>query len=291
LGRRSGIGALDAEQISDLIANGKLLFPFLNNQRLTTSEEDNISFKDLKLDEFLKQIGRKANDSHSNVAQTMFSQTVQQQQQQQQHPPVHIQEYNTTDDEKLSLQSSKEHPKYDNGGRISKNSGKSSVKSRRSVRNANSSTRRHRKNSHRSSSNKALRREEKKDKEKEKECNDVGTNISTSSLGSDLGQLAMGLRSSSQSANAISMDKMNNSHGSKRSCDVGIQANAHEIATMTSYEYELNEKNLKNEENEDIYMTESHSLLPKHQQKVMIAKKRLSITESEKLKLLLLPSK
>jgi smoothened len=274
-GRRTGIGALDAEQINELISNGKLLFPFLNNQRLTTSEDDNVSlnsFKDLKLDEFLKQIGRKAETQGGATQTTMFTSAPNT------GATPQIQEYNTTDDEKISLRGS--------GGRNSKNSGKGSVKSRRSLRNVNTGSRRIRRNSQRSSGTKVMRRDEKKDKEKE----DVATNMSSSSFSSDLVKLAAGLQSS-QSVTGVSIDKMNNSHGSKRSCDVGIQANAHEIAT--SFDYEVNEKHLKNEENEDIYMTESHALLPKQTSAVAIGigRNRLSISESEKLKLLLLPSK
>ena len=86
-----------------------------------------------------------------------------------------------------------------------------------------------------------------------------------------------------------------NSRNSKKSVDVGIQTNPHEIAKQTFSSFEFHEKALKNEENEDIY-TENHKLLPKKGNSRIIAtqtpkKSETSLSETEKLKLLLLPSK
>lgn len=74
------------------------------------------------------------------------------------------------------------------------------------------------------------------------------------------------------------------SRNSKRSCDVGIQANAHEIATQTFSSFEFNP--------ESSVLNEFHTLLNnKRLEKNLSMRKREELSETEKLKLLLLPSK
>uniref|UniRef100_A0A182P4A0 Protein smoothened n=1 Tax=Anopheles epiroticus TaxID=199890 RepID=A0A182P4A0_9DIPT len=110
-----------------------------------------------------------------------------------------------------------------------------------------------------------------------------------------------------------------NSRNSKRSCDVGIQTNAHEIATQTMSSFEFSEKALKNEENADIYTENHQTMHPTLPTMMMLqqapskmiqttatmamggggvgSRKHRDATESagmsdaEKLKMLLLPSK
>ena len=116
-------------------------------------------------------------------------------------------------------------------------------------------------------------------------------NSSFASFNSELFPLTdMNLMHSSQSGESVT-----NSRNSKKSVDVGIQTNPHEIAKQTFSSFEFHEKTLKNEENEDIY-TENHKLLPKKGNSKIIAtqtpkKTDVSLSETEKLKLLLLPSK
>ncbi|XP_055550855.1 protein smoothened [Wyeomyia smithii] len=298
--RRTGIGGMDADQINDFISNGKLLLPFLHQSGLTSSEDDNgsnASFKvqDAKFDVILKQIGgahgsNNRSDTHNAGCQ--------------------IEEYRSSDDEsrgartlstredfstihKDGLRSSKE------GGRTSKNSSKS-VRSKKSsrqgtIRKSQKHSRASQK-SQRQNDKKEKAREREREKEREKEIelierNNI-TDFNDSSFTSYCSELSPLNVNSSYSG--VSMTKTN-SRNSKRSCDVGIQANADEIATQTMSSFEFSEKAIKNEENEDIY-TENHSLLsPKVMCHMGSVRKReyvdVSLTEAEKLKLLLLPSK
>lgn len=304
--RRTGIG-----DINDLISNSKLLLPFLH-QGLTTSDDDdydNISLKvqDSRLDLILRQIERQEmqtipfNDEDDNDDHIHSSRV----------PGVHIHEVNTTDDENIvthksndskysnyldlventNLKSSKD--SFKNNGRSSKNSIKSLRSKKASSRQGTLRTSKNSRNT-----NKNLIRQEKKDKEKDKEVedhlkNDEFNDSSFTSFCSELSPLDNPNVQSSYSGISIT-----NSRNSKRSCDVGIQTNAHEIATQTHpmSSYEFNEKNLKNEENEDLY-SENHQLLPKRKDITIInnnkrrAETETAMTENEKLKLLLLPSK
>lgn len=254
--RRRGVAPIDVEQINELLANKKLLSPFFK-QGLTTSDEDSVggggSMKVLKNSQLMLQ-------------------------------PLELTEreafaydYNTTDDEKMKrssdveLHSSKERFKSTlgaKGGKIRKNK---------------SVNRRTRKNSRSMTGRRSMEKKEKRDKEKGQ--SDL---LDSNSYFSELYPLEL-----HSSYSGISIAKTN-SRNSKRSCDVGIQANAHEIATQTISSYEFNEKNLKDEENHDIY-TENHTLLAKRPELKSVAIRRreadTSMSETEKLKMLLLPSK
>uniref|UniRef100_A0A8W7P1K9 Protein smoothened n=1 Tax=Anopheles coluzzii TaxID=1518534 RepID=A0A8W7P1K9_ANOCL len=197
--RRTGIGALDAHQINDLISNGKLLLPFLQGQGLTTSEDDNVSVGSFKL-----------HDSKFDIIMK----------------------------------------KFEGSSRI-------------------------------------------------------GTSCAG---GGGVGGGGVGVGSGSGAKT--------NSRNSKRSCDVGIQTNAHEIATQTMSSFEFSEKALKNEENADIYTENHHPMLSHHPlpiaalqapskmiqtvgtntiggggRKHRDASESTGMSDAEKLKMLLLPSK
>lgn len=289
---------MDADQLNDFISNGKLLLPFLHQPGLTTSEDDNASnasFKvhDSKFDVILKQIG--GNTSGPSTRNDTGCQ---------------IEEYHSSDDEKQCMrQTSREEfsgtkdgmKSSKEGGRISKNSSKS-VRSKKSssrqgtMRKSQKHSRASQKSSRNEKKEKAREREREKEREKELALIERGqmSDFNDSSFTSFCSELSPLNVNSSYSG--ISLAKTN-SRNSKRSCDVGIQANAYEIATQTLSSFEFNEKSIKNEENEDIY-TENHSLLgpaAKVMPHVVGSRKRetadVSLTEAEKLKLLLLPSK
>uniref|UniRef100_A0A336K3M0 Protein smoothened n=1 Tax=Culicoides sonorensis TaxID=179676 RepID=A0A336K3M0_CULSO len=272
--RRTGIAAMDPEQFNNLLANNKLLIPFFAGQNLTTSEDDNPS-----MDILLKQlrndnITHTHNDDSSNERKAIAH------------------DYNTTDDEKISMKQSPGASMIADG-RSSKNSSIKAGRIKKSSR-SNNTMRRTRKSSRNSTKSQQLQHskhdKEKREKEKdsllqnkENDSNDSFTTYNSDTYAVDLHSSYSGMSKA-------------NSRNSKRSCDVGIQANAHEIATQTMSSYEFSEKKLKNDENHDIYATENHSLLPKRHQEtkgIAIRKREAdtSMSETEKLKLLLLPSK
>lgn len=127
---------------------------------------------------------------------------------------------------------------------------------------------------------------------------EIGDSITSSCTSSEL-DLPLGLTlHSSYSAHSTGKP---NSRNSKTSCDVGIQANAFEIAThnLTSYDEDelklamrqLNAKSAKQKNdyaNEAVDATEMHTLLRNNNKK---HRETTLLSESEKLKLLLLPSK
>ncbi|EDS37618.1 smoothened [Culex quinquefasciatus] len=298
--RRTGIGGMDADQLNDFISNGKLLLPFLHQPGLTTSEDDNASnasfkVRDSKFDVILKQIGGNASGPSTRI-----------------DTGCQIEEYHSSDDEKQCLRqpSRDEFGGAKDGMKSSKEGGRNSKNSSKSVRSKKSSSRqgtirksqqKHSRASQKSSRNekkekkeKAREREREKEREKELALIERGqmSDFNDSSFTSFCSELSPLNVNSSYSG--ISLAKTN-SRNSKRSCDVGIQANAYEIATQTLSSFEFSEKAIKNEENEDIY-TENHQLLgPKVALPHVVGRKRetvdVSLTEAEKLKLLLLPSK
>uniref|UniRef100_A0A182MEB3 Protein smoothened n=1 Tax=Anopheles culicifacies TaxID=139723 RepID=A0A182MEB3_9DIPT len=277
--RRTGIGAMDAHQINDLISNGKLLLPFLQGQGLTTSEDDNVSVGSFKLQDSKFDIIMKQLDGTNHAT--------------------------------LGTRHAK-----DGGSRVSKSTTTKSVRSRKTGTGSRQGTlSRKSQHHHRRKKEKAREREREKDLEMMERAPSppsAGTfgveamyDFNDSSFTSYCSELSPLQVNSSYSG--VSVAKTN-SRNSKRSCDVGIQTNAHEIATQTMSSFEFSEKALKNEENADIY-TENHQMLPtlpmvmqapsKHIQTTgtMVGRKQRDANESagmsdaEKLKMLLLPSK
>uniref|UniRef100_A0A182TC12 Protein smoothened n=1 Tax=Anopheles maculatus TaxID=74869 RepID=A0A182TC12_9DIPT len=295
--RRTGIGAMDAHQINDLISNGKLLLPFLQGQGLTTSEDDNVSvgsfkLQDSKFDIIMKQFdgsSRRMGDGGSNGCDSSVGVGTR----------LH----------------SKEGP-----SRVSKGSmTNKSVRSRKTGGTGSRQGTMNRKTQHHQRRKKEKAREREREKDMElmervpspsggpfgvETMYDFVNDSSFTSYCSELSPLQV-----NSSYSGVSLAKTN-SRNSKRSCDVGIQTNAHEIATQTMSSYEFNEKALKNEENADIY-TENHQLLPTLQPMVQAAPSKLiqtpggtmvgrkqrdpnesaGMSDAEKLKMLLLPSK
>lgn len=312
--RRSANAGLDPNQVNALLSNGKLIFPFLKNQDMTTSDDETGSLasfkvKDSQLNIILKQV---ANCDVSDLDDSQLKR----------NGGCDVTEYNTTDDEKMNMKNSKK-TNYQTiqdilderirgssdestlrnskeGGRNSKNSTKS-TRSRKSTRQGSGRIQK---------SARTLTKSYKVAAKKEKEISDFDDSSFTSYC-SELSPLG-GLQSS---YSGISVAKTN-SRNSKRSCDVGIQTNAHEIATQTNDENgnksnaddeddfdELDDERMplrsekmnKNDENTNIY-TESLQLLPHTNTKrqiyaIKIRDDKSNISESEKLKKLLLPSK
>ncbi|XP_052892663.1 protein smoothened [Anopheles moucheti] len=350
--RRTGIGAMDAHQINDLISNGKLLLPFLQGQGLTTSEDDNVSVSSFKLQDSKFDIIMKQFDGSSRMGDGAGCANV----------PVpgtttggcRIEEYRSSDDdeddddddvEAESLLNGRNVPlrqitsgrddivtrvvdskdttmgtrhTKDGGSRISKTGTTKSVRSRKTGTGSRQGTM-SRKTQHHNRRKKEKAREREREKELEMleraPSPSAGTfgvetmyDFNDSSFTSYCSELSPLQVNSSYSGVSIAKT---NSRNSKRSCDVGIQTNAHEIATQTMSSFEFSEKALKNEENADIY-TENHQMLPalpivvqqapsKLIQTIgstgMVGRKQRDTNESagmsdaEKLKMLLLPSK
>uniref|UniRef100_A0A182WFH4 Protein smoothened n=1 Tax=Anopheles minimus TaxID=112268 RepID=A0A182WFH4_9DIPT len=352
--RRTGIGAMDAHQINDLISNGKLLLPFLQGQGLTTSEDDNVSVGSFKLQDSKFDIIMKQLDGSSRVGNGSGCGNV----------PVpgtttggcRIEEYRTSDDdddddddglEAESLLNGRNIPlrqitsgrddilarvtdgiskdttlgarhAKDGASRVSKSTTTKSVRSRKTgTGSRQGTTSRKTPHHHRRKKEKAREREREKDLEilerapSPPSAGPFGVetmyDFNDSSFTSYCSELSPLQVNSSYSG--VSVAKTN-SRNSKRSCDVGIQTNAHEIATQTMSSFEFSEKALKNEENADIY-TENHQMLPTLPMVMqapskliqttgttgMVGRKQRDANESagmsdaEKLKMLLLPSK
>ncbi len=94
------------------------------------------------------------------------------------------------------------------------------------------------------------------------------------------------------SFSGVSLGKTH-SRNSKTSCDVGTQANSYEIETQTQVTYEHETANRKAERDDDEF-TENHQLLaPNKKKESVIGSRRdtLTMSETDKLKMLLLPSK
>lgn len=123
-----------------------------------------------------------------------------------------------------------------------------------------------------------------------------GLDMITSSTSSSLElDFPVGATHSSYSGNSINGHKTH-SRNSKASCDVGIQANAYDIASQTRSYDELDkdnttEKNNANYHDEDAY-TETHHLLPFKKRDATIISRRdtIGMSNSERVKNLLMPS-
>uniref|UniRef100_A0A182UA20 Protein smoothened n=1 Tax=Anopheles melas TaxID=34690 RepID=A0A182UA20_9DIPT len=382
--RRTGIGALDAHQINDLISNGKLLLPFLQGQGLTTSEDDNVSvgsFKlhDSKFDIIMKKfegssrigtscagsggvggggvggggVGSGGMNGTSGPGSTVGGGG---------GGGCRIEEYRTSedddDDDELEAEAllngrnvpslaqitsgREEHHSKDfngsiaqsamDGGGASARVGKSRTVKRQGANQLGSFRKGGNGLRHRRSLHSTARRKKEKNRERERkrekelalleraapssspppagvEMFDFNDSSFTSYC-SELSPLHV-----NSSYSGVSVAKTN-SRNSKRSCDVGIQTNAHEIATQTMSSFEFSEKALKNEENADIYTENHHPMLSHHPlpiaalqapskmiqtvgtntiggggRKHRDASESTGMSDAEKLKMLLLPSK
>lgn len=267
--RRSGISALDPEQINELIARNKFLLPFL-----TTSEDDKTSIgsfniQDSKLDVILKQIGL----SEHKIIESKFSS-------ENRGDDYEFEIGRSNSNIELSDVSSKENIAI--AGRTSKNSNRS-ISSKKSIKTGNSSRLRKTRKSSRSiakTTNPLVITNGsgriKVDKKSDKKSKEKFLDESFNSMAMEMGPMNGNLQGSN----------------SGRS-DVGIQT---EIPSETFSSNEFAERMMKQDrEDDDDEPMESHILLPKRVSLSSATKRRdtkeISLTESEKLKLLLLPSK
>lgn len=272
--RRSGISALDPDQINELIARNKFLLPFVTTSEDEKSSLGSFNVQDSKLDVILRQIGlsehkvidgKFGGDHHADDDDECIE--------------MHVRKSNKMD---LSDVSSKENIAA--AGRNSKNSNRS-VASKKSLKTGNSSRLRKTRKSSRSIAKTAnslvitngsgrikldkKSEKDKKSKEKEKFYN-----------------------SQDESFNSMAMNgNLKESHSGRS--DVGIQT---EIPSETFSSNEFAERMMKQDrEDDDNEPMENHKLLPKRVSLSSANKRRdtkeISLTESEKLKLLLLPSK
>lgn len=159
---------------------------------------------------------------------------------------------------------------FDGGG------GRSNHKGSRTNKKSRASGKRLRKNPH--SRLAASRKHETRQHDAKAAAEIFETNDSFTSNCSELVPLEL-----QSSFSGVSIAKTN-SRNSKRSCDVGVQTNAHEIATQTFSSFEFNDKALKNEENQDL-CSEFKSLLNKKSDRAATRKRELDV------QMLLLPSK
>lgn len=257
--RRSGISDFDPDQIKELIANNKFLLPF---STMMTSEDDKSSIgsnniQDSKLDFFLRQIGL----SEQKIIENKFNDD---------DDLIEMKMKKSNHD--LSSMSSKENLAI--AGRSSKNSNRS-IGSKKSLKTGNSSRLRKTKKSSRSiaktvnplaaitngSGKVKVDKKPEKKKSKEKHRNSVGLEL-------------------------IPMNGNLQGSNSGRS-DVGIQT---EMPSETFSSMELAERMREKDLNDDDESAvESENLLPKRTATKHLDAYEVSLTESEKLKLLLLP--
>lgn len=361
--RSASAGIVDADDINTFLTNGKLILPFLHNQGMTTtSDDDNISRTSVKVQDSRLNVVVRNRDHHhisddedDDDDDDVDDDDINDSEQMMHHCANYQQKYIqtnhiTTDNKSFGYPSLQEilaktcsgsssvnytaelkqnalkNSKEGGGGRNSKNSLKS-IRSRKSSR---QSTRRNRKNS--SKNVQPPKIITKKDSATTTE-NFAATadDSSFASFSSGL-EIPMGTGGGTggniqSSYSGLSIGKTH-SRGSKTSCDVGIQANAYEIATQTmpfdsgdlnnihnhrdsirttTATVKINNDNINDDDDDDVFNDgagENHQLLPssapvtirKREQSIgtttsMIRRDTLAMSESEKLKMLLLPSK
>jgi hypothetical protein len=238
--RRSGISALDPDQINELIAKNKFLLPFLTTSDDEKSSLGSFNIQDSKLDVILKQIGLS------------------------EHKIIDI------NDDSIEMQvqnadsevSSKEN--LATAGRSSKNSNRS-ISSRKSLKTGNSLR---------------LKKTRKSSRSIAKTANPlVMTNGS--------GRIKIDKKSKDKLKVPLEINGNLQGSFSGRS-DVGIQTDhPSELSSM-----EFAERMMKQDQEDNDEPLEHHKLLPK---RTSLTKRRDTnenlLSESEKLKLLLLPSK
>ena len=256
--RRSGISEFDHDQIKQLIANNKFLLPF---SAMMTSEDDkssigSVNIQDSKLDMILKQIGL----SEQQIIENNFDD---------ENDSVEIKNKSHVD---VSSMSSKENLAV--AGRSSKNSNKS-IASKKSLKTSNSSRLRKTKRSSRSIA---------------KTVNPLSAITNSSSKSKNDKKCEKNKKSKENHSLEIELSPMNgNLQGSYSGrSDVGIQT---EMPSETFSSMELVERlrqDRGNDDDDDDQM-ENHKLLPKKLSLNTATKNRDTLTESEKLKLLLLP--
>lgn len=327
--RSASAGIVDADDINTFLTNGKLILPFLHNQGMTTtSDDDNISRTSFKVqDSRLNVVVRNRGDNLSDDDDDDDDddeQTLRHCEANYQQKYIHTNHAMLTGNTSSgypSLQeilaktcaagsilgSVQQHNTLKSSKECGRNS-KNSLKSIRSRKSSRQSIRRNRKNSSKNVS--APKTVIKKDSATT--TDHFMATADDSSFVSFSSGLEIPTGGNVQSSySGLSMCKTN-SRGSKTSCDVGIQANAYEIATQTMSFDEEHRDSMRmaakadDDDDEDTFsgVGENHQLLPssapvtirKREQPMnittsMIRRDTLAMSESEKLKMLLLPSK
>lgn len=290
INRRTGNAGLSPQQVDLLLANGKMILPFLQNQGLTTtSDEENGSMASFKIRDSKVNIvlRKKELNMSTDLAESNCGNG------------LNIMEYQTDSDTEADnkqlariKQNNQLDPISSGEYRVERGSGRREVY--RDVRGSKSSSKS--KSSRRSSRQsgrikckrqmkgpKSIKRKEDgirlstfKRKHAHLNLDATVSHNCKNSLGSsfdsycsELGPLAL-----QSSFSGVSVEK-NNSRNSKRSCDVGIQANPHDIATHTlsSYEAEMTKKSklsaLKKTPNSNLsYNTTDRSSAPDKKDKL-----------------------
>lgn len=300
INRRTGNAGLSPEQVDLLLANGKMILPFLQNQGLTTtSDEENgsmASFKirDSKVNIVLrkKELNMSTDLTESNCGNGLNIMEYQTDSQtdteaagnkqlarikQSNHlDPISSGEYRAERgsgrrDVYRDVRGSKSSSKSKSSRRSSRQSGR--IKCKRQMRGPKSI--KSKEDGIRLSTFKRKHAHLNSDATVSHNCkNSLGSSFD--SYCSELGPLAL-----QSSFSGVSVEK-NNSRNSKRSCDVGIQANPHDIATHTlsSYEAEMTKKSklnaLKKSQNSHLsYNTSDKTSAPDKKDK--LPKKKSSV--------------
>jgi smoothened len=263
--RRSGISALDPQQINELMAKNKLLLPFLTTSDDEKSSIASFNVQDSKLEVFLKQIGL----SEHRIVENKFSEDINGDD----GDSIEMQVRNPFSME-LSDVSSKENIAA--AGRNSKNSNRS-IGSKKSLKTGNSSR---------------LRKTRKSSRSIAKTANSLAITNGSGRFKVDKKSKDKEKLHNSQDGSFNSMAMNGNLQGSfSGRSDVGIQTDHPSMSSM-----EFAERMMKQDrEDEEDEPMESHKLLPKRVSLSAATKRRDTnenlLSESEKLKLLLLPSK
>lgn len=261
--RRSGLAALDPHQINELIAKNKCLLPFLTTSDDDKSSAASFNMQESKLDVILKQIGL---SEHKIIENKLGGEN--------KITDVELVEMNNLKTSDMDDSSGKEN--YSNSGRMSKTSNRS-ITSRKSLKSSSTRLKKSRKSSRSiaktanplaCSNSGRLKVDKKSDKLRDK---------MRSSHGDSFGSMAINL------------------HGSYSGrSDVGIQTeNPSEMSSNEFAERLLKQDQIEAEEEDDEPL-ETNRLLTKRTSLGAQSKRRSTnenlLTESEKLKLLLLPS-
>lgn len=263
--KRRNAGIMDAQEIANFV-NKVLPNPDISG----TSDDDNLSrtsvkIQDSRMDFVMRQDMRISDDECSRPKYARSDG----EREREMHRKLQDMVNTTTNN---SLKNSKERA---DGNRNSKNSLRS-VKSRKSSR---PNSRRIRKRS---------KSTQKVSTKKDQISGLDGSPFASYSSGLEI---PTGVESS---LSGVSLTKTH-SRNSKTSCDVGTQANSYEIETQVTEEY-ITKTGRKDERDakEDDEFTENHQLLAPHKKKEAITGSRrdtLTMSEADKLKMLLLPSK
>ncbi|XP_023296961.2 protein smoothened [Lucilia cuprina] len=321
--RRSANAGLDPADITEFLAkNGQLIIPFLQNQGMTTTSDEETSrasfkIQDSRLDVVLKQ--QDLSDNDDDYEEEDFG--------------PRIEEINDLTENKTKKQAAYEalikNMQKSNDSANNRNS-RNSTRSKQSRKSQAGCSTAHKKSlrRHNNNNNNSLNSQKHKSSNSKYDLDITNTSDLNLHLKRELSIAAHNNNSLSEdsyssveldlplnimlnsSYSGISTGKPN-SRNSKTSCDVGIQANAFDIATQTLHssfgegEFEkcirqLSSKNqhrkgnhynniVDNDDDDDDDVKETfemHSLLGgKHKESAMI------LSEAEKLKMLLLPSK